>query len=153
MTDRRLDRIRLIATAARGYTVCATSRPDGSVQASLVTAGLFAHPLTGTTCVAFVARGDGVKLRFLRRQPRATMVFRDGHEWVTVEGNATLIGPDDAVPGFDPARVPQLLREIFTAAGGTHDDWPTYDRVMAEERRTAVLIDLDRVYTNPPASR
>jgi hypothetical protein len=35
--------------------------------------------------------------------------------------------------------------EIFTAAGGTHDDWPTYDRVMAEERRVAVLVAPERV--------
>ena len=42
-----------------------------------------------------------------------------------------------------------MLREIFTAAGGTHDDWDAYDRVMREERRTAVLITPDRVYTNP----
>jgi hypothetical protein len=42
-----------------------------------------------------------------------------------------------------------ILREIFTAAGGTHDDWDTYDRVMREERRTAVLITPVRVYTNP----
>ena len=39
-----------------------------------------------------------------------------------------------------------LLRAIFTAAGGTHDDWETYDRVMAQERRTAVLMTPDRVY-------
>jgi hypothetical protein len=39
-----------------------------------------------------------------------------------------------------------LLREIFTAAGGTHDDWDTYDRVMAEERRVAVLVTPERVY-------
>jgi hypothetical protein len=42
--------------------------------------------------------------------------------------------------------VRRLLRDIFTAAGGTHDDWDTYDRVMAEERRTAVLIQPERVY-------
>ena len=41
-----------------------------------------------------------------------------------------------------------LLREIFTAAGGTHDDWDTYDQVMAAERRTAVLISPERLYTN-----
>lgn len=38
---------------------------------------------------------------------------------------------------------------VFTAAGGTHDDWDTYDRVMAEERRTVVLVAPHRVYTNP----
>ena len=37
---------------------------------------------------------------------------------------------------------------MFRAAGGTHDDWPTYDRVMAEERRAAVLISPERVYPN-----
>ena len=41
------------------------------------------------------------------------------------------------------------LHEIFTAAGGTHDDWDTYDRVMREERRTAVLVTPTRTYSNP----
>ena len=36
--------------------------------------------------------------------------------------------------------------EIFTAAGGTHDDFDEYDRVMAEERRVAVLVEPERVY-------
>ncbi|MDT5166450.1 MAG: hypothetical protein QOC88_3344, partial [Mycobacterium sp.] len=49
----------------------------------------------------------------------------------------------------DDERLRVMLREIFTAAGGTHDDWDTYDRVMREERRTAVLISPGRVYTNP----
>jgi hypothetical protein len=38
---------------------------------------------------------------------------------------------------------------VFTAAGGTHDDWDEYDRVMAAERRTVVLLTPKRVYTNP----
>jgi hypothetical protein len=42
-----------------------------------------------------------------------------------------------------------LLRHIFTAAGGTHEDFDAYDRAMAEERRAAVLISPHRVYTNP----
>jgi hypothetical protein len=41
-----------------------------------------------------------------------------------------------------------LLRAIFTSAGGSHDDWDEYDRVMAEQRRTAVLIRPTRVYSN-----
>jgi len=39
-----------------------------------------------------------------------------------------------------------LLRAVFTAAGGTHDDWDAYDTVMAQERRTAVLLTPERVY-------
>ena len=37
---------------------------------------------------------------------------------------------------------------VFAAAGGRHDDWEDYDRVMAEEWRTAVLIDPNRMYSN-----
>jgi hypothetical protein len=35
---------------------------------------------------------------------------------------------------------------VFVAAGGTHDDWDEYDRVMAEERRAAVLVTPTRIY-------
>ena len=41
------------------------------------------------------------------------------------------------------------LRAISAAAGGSHDDWDTYDQVMASERRVAVLLSPDRVYSNP----
>jgi hypothetical protein len=37
---------------------------------------------------------------------------------------------------------------VFTAAGGTHDDWDEYDRVMAAEGRAVVLIAPTRVYSN-----
>lgn len=43
---------------------------------------------------------------------------------------------------------PQLLRDIFAAAGGTHDDWDEYDRVMASENRVAVFVTPERVYSN-----
>jgi hypothetical protein len=49
----------------------------------------------------------------------------------------------------DAERLRVLLREIFKAAGGRHDDWDTYDRTMAEERRAAVLIAAQRIYSNP----
>jgi len=76
-------------------------------------------------------------------------VFRVGWEWVAVEGTVELAGPDDPLTGFDPDAVPELLRDVFAAAGGTHDDWDEYDRVMAAERRTAVLVRPERVYSNP----
>jgi hypothetical protein len=37
---------------------------------------------------------------------------------------------------------------VFRAAGGSHDDWDEFDRVMAAERRVAVLIEPARVVTN-----
>jgi hypothetical protein len=41
-----------------------------------------------------------------------------------------------------------MCRTIFVAAGGEHDNWEEYDRVMTEQRRAAVLIRPDRIYSN-----
>ena len=127
-------------------TLC-TLRRDGSVQASVINAGVMKHPLRDGEVVALVAIGGSRKLRNLRADPRATIVVRAGWRWATVEGEAEIIGPDDPHPNVDEEALRMLLRDIFTAAGGTHDDWPTYDRVMAQERRAAVLITPRRVYT------
>lgn len=130
-----------------GLCVLSTLRGDGSVQSSVVNAGVMAHPRTGAPAVALVAVGGARKLHNLRTDPRATVVARAGWQWVTVEGTVEIIGPDDS--GFDTESLRVLLRNIFQAAGGTHDDWETYDRVMREERRAAVLITPTRVYSNP----
>jgi len=141
-----LDRVRELVRQDHGLAVVVTQRSDGSPQTSVVNAGVADHPGTGEPVVGFVIRGDTVKHRNLRRRPWATVVFRVGWEWVAVEGGVDLIGPDDAP---DAADVPQLLRDVFSAAGGTHGDWDEYDRVMAAERRLAVLVRLERVYSNP----
>jgi PPOX class probable F420-dependent enzyme len=130
-----------------GLCVLSTSRADGSVQSSVVNAGVLAHPLTGVQVVGLVAIGGSRKLRHLRTDHRTTIVIRAGWRWAGVEGNADLIGPDDPRPEVDSEALRILLRDVFKAAGGTHDDWDTYDRVMAEERRTAVLITPTRVYS------
>ncbi|HEX2051057.1 MAG TPA: TIGR03618 family F420-dependent PPOX class oxidoreductase [Actinomycetota bacterium] len=142
-----LDFVRALAEANGHRAVVSTSRADGSIQATLVSAGVMPHPVTGRDVVALVAY-PGVKVRNVRARPRATVTFVEGGRWVSVEGAADLAGPDDALEGLDPSAVPQLLRDVFTAAGGTHDDWDEYDRVMAQEGRVAVLIAPDRLYTN-----
>lgn len=144
-----LELVRRLAGADNGLAVVATSRDDGTVQASVVNAGVMAHPTTGAPTVAFVAGGGTAKLALLRRRPHATVVFRSGWEWVAVEGEVMLIGPDDPSTDMRADEFPQLLRDVFTAAGGTHDDWDTYDRVMAEQRRTAVLVAPERITSNP----
>ena len=125
--------------------VVPTTRLDGSVQASVVNVGAIAHPVTGEDVLAFVTYGRA-KLRHLRARPRTAVTFRSGWRWATVEGWAELIGPDDAYRDVDGERLRLLLREIFVAAGGTHDDWDEYDRTMREQRRTAVLITPERLY-------
>lgn len=146
MTD-TADFVRLVPRD-NGLCVVSTLREDGTIQASVVNAGVLDHPTTGASTVAFVARGGTRKLTNLRARPRATVVVRAGWEWAAAEGSVELAGPDDPLPGIDAERLRLLLRDIFTAAGGTHDDWDTYDRVMAAERRTAVLLIPERVYSN-----
>src|SRR5947199_6120867 len=92
-------------SGADHYAVIATLRAGGGTQASIVTAGVTDHPLDGVSTVAFVARGRTVKLANLRRDPRITVVFRNGPQWVAVEGRVDVIGPDDRLLGFDPAGV------------------------------------------------
>ena len=105
-------------------------------------------PATGAQTLAFVTYGK-VKLANLRARPQLAVTFRKGWQWATVEGSAELAGPDDPQPWLtDAEQLRLLLREVFTAAGGTHGDWDEYDRVMAEQRRTVVLVAPTRVYSN-----
>ena len=129
-----------------GLSVVVTRRPDRTPHATVVNAGVLPHPVSGEQAVAYVAVGGARKLDHLRADPTITVNIRAGWRWATVEGNAQLIGPDDPHPGVDAERLRILLRDIFTAAGGTHDDWDTYDRVMRDERRTAVLVTPTRSY-------
>lgn len=143
------DFARLVALE-NGLSVLGTLRPDDSIQMSVVNAGVLKHPSSGIQVVGIVALGGSRKLANIRRKPRASVVIRVGWEWLAVEGTAELIGPDDLQSGLGPDAVRTLLRDVFSAAGGTHEDWDAYDAVMAEQRRTAVLIAPDRIYTNAP---
>jgi hypothetical protein len=140
--------VRRLAAADKGLAILSTTRTDGTVHSSLVNAGVFDHPLTKEPTVALVAAGKAYKLRLLATAGRANAVFRAGWEWVSVEGPVDILGPDHPRPDFPAEQLPQLLRDIFTAAGGAHDNWAEYDRVMAEERRTAVFINPARITTN-----
>jgi PPOX class probable F420-dependent enzyme len=142
-----LSDVERIAGEDRYLAVVATSRPDGTVQASVVNAGVLPHPVSGQPVVGFVTYGQA-KLTNLRRFPQATVVFRSGWQWGAVEGRCEIVGPEDPYPGVDAGDVPEFLRTIFRAAGGTHDDWAEFDRVMQRERRAAVLVAPGRVYSN-----
>jgi PPOX class probable F420-dependent enzyme len=137
-----------IASRDSFLAVISTVRADGTIQCSVVNAGALADPETGEDVVAFVTYGPA-KLANLRARPQITLTFRAGWQWAAVEGAARIIGPDDPAPGVDGERLRRLRREVFTAAGGTHDDWAEYDRVMAAERRAVVLVTPTRVYSNP----
>ena len=132
-----------------GLCVVSTLRTDGSIQSSVVNAGVLPHPIDQRQVVGFVARGGSRKLDNLRARPYVNVVVRAGWQWVAAEGSAELAGPDDRLADLDAEGLRLLLRAVFTAAGGTHEDFDTYDRVMAEEHRTVVLLTPRRVYANP----
>jgi PPOX class probable F420-dependent enzyme len=142
-----LDEVVQLAGREQFLAVVATLRADSTIQSSLVNAGVLNHPATGEPAVAFVTYG-AAKLRNLRARPQVALTFRSGWSWATVEGHAQLIGPDDPHPGIDAEGLRVLLREIFVAAGGQHDDWDVYDRTMLEQGRVAVFVEPVRIYSN-----
>jgi PPOX class probable F420-dependent enzyme len=143
-----LDDVERLAANEHHLAVVSTLRADGTIQSSVVNAGFLTHPSTGRQTLAFVTYGR-VKLSNLRARPQATVTFRHGWQWASVEGRPELAGPDDSQTWLaDADQLRLLLRDVFRAAGGRHDDWEEYDRVMAEQRRTAVLIDPVRTYSN-----
>ena len=136
-----------IGSRDKFLAVISTARADGTIQSSVVNAGVLADPQSGQDVVGFVTYGKA-KLANLRTRPQITVSFRAGWQWAAIEGRARIIGPDDPAPGVDAERLRLLRREVFTAAGGTHEDWDEYDRVMERERRAAVLVTPARVYSS-----
>jgi PPOX class probable F420-dependent enzyme len=142
-----LDDAMALAAREQFLAVVSTLRADSTIQSSLVNAGVLDHPVTGDPAMAFVTYG-AAKLRNLRDRPQVAVTFRSGWSWATIEGKAELIGPDDPHPQIDPERYRLLLRKIFTAAGGHHNDWDAYDKTMAEQGRVAVFVAASRIYSN-----
>ena len=133
-----------------GLATVSTTQADGRVLSSVVNCGVIDHPVTGETCVALVSRGIAARIGHIRRGSEVTVAARRGWKWVAATGPADLIGPEDIPESMDADGVRVLLRDIFTAAGGTHDDWDEYDRVMAEDGRTAVFVSPQRILGQAP---
>jgi PPOX class probable F420-dependent enzyme len=145
-----VDDIKKLVSLDHGLASLSTLRRDGSVQSTVVNAGVIDHPTQGVPVAAFVGRPVTRKIVHLRENPRATLLWRAGWAWVAAEGTVELVGPDDPLEGVEPSALPGLLRAVYSAAGGgEHDDWAEYDRVMAAEGRLAVLLTPTRIYVNP----
>jgi hypothetical protein len=143
-----LNDVRRMLTDEHGLAVISTVQADGRVLSSVVNCGVFDHPVSGEACVGFVSAGMAARLRHIRRGSEMTVAVRRAWNWVGVTGQANIIGLDDETEGFDSANLPDLLRDIFKSAGGQHDDWAEFDRVMASERRAAVFVSPTRILGN-----
>lgn len=144
-----IDDARRLIGLDHGLATVSTVRADGSLQSTVVNAGVVTHPVGRHEVAAFVARGGTRKIDHLHHDARVVLLWRAGWAWVTVEGTAELAGPGTPLLGLDDDGLRLLLREIFVAAGGQHEDWSEYDRIVATERRVAVLVTPTRVYQNP----
>jgi Pyridoxamine 5'-phosphate oxidase len=140
--------VRNLAEQDHFFAVIAVARGDGTVHASVVKAGVLDDPEDGAPSVGLVVAGGARKLALLRRNGQATVVFRDVGRWVAVEGPARLEGPDDPAPAGTSRTVAAVIRDVYKAAGGIHDDWDQFDRAMLEERRCAVFVKADRITGN-----
>ncbi len=143
-----IEEVRAYLAKETGLATVSTAQADGRVLSSVVNCGVIDHPVTGAPCVALVSAGRAARLGHIRRGSQVTIAIRRGWTWRSVTGPADLIGPDDLPDSLDAEALRLLLREVFQAAGGTHDDFNEYDRVMATEGRVAVLVAPDRILGN-----
>lgn len=74
MTD--LSDFAQVAAADHYLCVVSTLRADGTIQSSVVNAGVLDRSPTGAPVVAFVAHGGSRKLENLRARPLTTIVAR-----------------------------------------------------------------------------
>lgn len=144
-----LTRFASLLSTESGLLEVITIRDNGTPLVSIVNAALIPHPATGEDVIAFVSLGSAVRLRHLRKRPQISVAARRGHDWSVAEGMAELAGPNDQHEAVGPGHLAQLLREIFVAAGGQHDDFDQYDAAMADQQRCAVLVTPARFYGNP----
>ena len=122
------------------YAVVSTIRLSGTVQSTLVNVGIYGDG------VGFTLAGQSRKEYNLKRNPACTVTMHHGPHWITVEGKARLYSWDTT----DPETMRRLLRELYVVAGGTHDDWETYDRVVRKERRAVAVVVPERIYVRRP---
>ena len=132
-----------------GLATVSTTQADGRILSTVVNCGIIEHPLTGDTCVAFVSGGNAARLKHVDRGSQVTVSVRRGWSWSSATGPADLIRPESLPEGINAEEMRLLLREVFHAAGGVHDDLEEYDRAMAEEKRVVVCVIPDRILGNP----
>jgi PPOX class probable F420-dependent enzyme len=117
--------------------VLATPRADGAPQLSPIVASVDADGM-----VAISSRETAVKVKNLRRDPRASLcVLNDGFfgEWVQIDGTATILSLPDAM---------EPLVEYYRSLSGEHPDWADYRAAMERDRRVVILIRPERAGPN-----
>lgn len=122
-----LETVTAMLAEENGLAVVSTSQAEGRVLSSVTKCGVMNHLVTGEPGVAFVSIGGAARLGHVRRGAPVTVAIRRGWNWSSVTGPAELIGPGQLPEGMDADGLRVLLRDVFHAAGGAHDDLEEYD--------------------------
>lgn len=115
------------------HWVLSTTRADGRPQMSLVTGGITAAGL-----LAVSSYPSRAKVRNARADPSVSVLVMGAefdHEWVQVDGRATVHDMPDAADG---------LVEYYRCISGEHPDWDEYRRAMADQGKSVILIEPTR---------
>jgi PPOX class probable F420-dependent enzyme len=113
----------------RHKVVLLTTRSDGSVQGSPVTAGVDAE---GRIVVSTYP--ERAKARNVARTGTASVVVLSDEwngPWVQVDGEAELITLPEAV---------EPLVDYFRAISGEHPDWEEYRRAMTDQGKALIRV-------------
>ena len=114
---------------ARHHHVLLTTRTDGSVQASPVTAGV--DPRGRVVIASYPERA---KARNVRRTGTASvLVLSDDFDgaWAQIDGDAEVLDIPEAI---------EPLVEYFRSISGEHSDWDEYRRAMVDQGKCLIRI-------------
>ena len=114
---------------ARHHHVLMTTRSDGAVQASPVTAGV--DPQGRVVIASYPERA---KSRNARRTGTASvLVLSDDFDgaWVQIDGDAEVLDVPEAV---------EPLVEYFRCIAGEHSNWDDYRRAMIDQGKCLIRI-------------
>ena len=123
--------------------VLATFRRDGRPQLSPVGAGI-----DDEGRVEISSRETAMKVKNLRRDPRASLLVQASSGWtyVVLEGDMTLTevttSPDDATSD-------ELVDVYRAVAGKDHPDWDEYRAAMIADKRLVGRLQVTHSYGLP----
>ncbi|MFG1603952.1 PPOX class F420-dependent oxidoreductase [Actinoplanes sp. NPDC049265] len=116
----------------------ATIKKDGRPQLSDVSY------LAEDRLISISTRVPLAKVHNLKRDPRASLhtKAKAGHGYAVAEAIADLSEP---ARDINDATVEELV-ELYRKVRGEHPDWDEYRRVMVEDARIVLRLQVERVY-------
>ena len=133
-TNRVVDREELVEfLRSRHHVILSTTRRDGTIQSSPVTAGV---DNGGRLVVATYPQR--AKVRNLRHTAAASACVLSNEwngPWVQIDGTAEVLDLPDAL---------EALVEYFRCISGEHSDWDEYRRAMQQQGKCLIRMAIER---------